>query len=93
MATYLPQDQECEQRHVLLYDPKYAVPAATKLYGQRAVWQDEPATIHCTEAALEACSAFTSRIPHEEQAEEMADIWHVENIWSIVKEMMKSKPS
>jgi hypothetical protein len=47
---------------------KYAVPAVNKLYGERSVWQYNPATIHRTEAALEACSAFASRIPHEEQA-------------------------
>ena len=70
---------------------KYAVPAVTKLLGQRAVWQDDPATIHRAEAALEACSAFASRVPHEEHAPKMADIWTVENSWSIVKEMVKSK--
>ena len=42
---------------------KYAVPAVNKVYGQRAVWQDDPATIHRTPAALEASDAFTSRIP------------------------------
>ena len=70
---------------------KYAVRAVTKLYGQRAVWQDDPVTIQHTEAALEAWSAFVSRIPHEEQALEMADTWPVENILSFVKEMLKSK--
>jgi hypothetical protein len=68
-----------------------AVPVATKLYGERVVWQQDPATIHRTEAALEAFSAFASRIPHEALAPKMADIWPVENIWSIVKEMIKSK--
>jgi hypothetical protein len=52
----------------------YAVPAVTKLLGQRAVWQDDPATIHRTEAALEAYSAFASMVPHEEHAPKMADI-------------------
>ena len=70
---------------------KYAGPAITKLYRQRAVWQYDPATIHNTEAALEACSAFDTRIPHEHQAPKMADIWPVENIWSIVNELVKSK--
>jgi hypothetical protein len=34
---------------------KYAVCDVTKLYGQRAVWQDDLAAIHHTEADLEAC--------------------------------------
>ena len=33
---------------------------------------------------------FASMISHEEQASKMADIWPVENIWSIAKEMVKS---
>ena len=70
---------------------KYAVPAVNDLYGGRAVWQDYPATIHRTEAALEACSVFGSRIPHEEQAVKMADVWPVENVWAIVKDRVKAK--
>jgi hypothetical protein len=61
----------------------------TKFYSQKVVWQDDPATIHRTEAALEDSSAFASRIPNKEQAPKMADIWPVENIWSI--EMVKPK--
>jgi hypothetical protein len=56
---------------------KYAVPAVTKLYGQRVVWQDDPAMIHPTKAALEAFSAFSSRIPYEEQAPKLTGIWPV----------------
>jgi len=52
----------------------YAVPAVAKLYGKRAVRQDDSATINCKDAALEACSVFVSRIPHEEQASKMDDI-------------------
>ena len=70
---------------------KYAVPAVNKVYGQRAVWQDDPATIHRTPAALEASDAFTSRIPHEEQAPKMADCWPIENVWAIVKDRVKAK--
>ena len=50
------------------YVNKYAVPAVIKLYGQRGVWQDDPATIHLTANALEDCSAFNVRIPHNKQA-------------------------
>ena len=51
-----------------------AVPAVKQLYGDRAVWQDDPATIHRTPEALEACSAFKTRVSHDEQAPKMADI-------------------
>ena len=51
---------------------KYAVPAVRKLYGPRAVWQDDPATIHRTQAPLESWTVFQSRIPDEDQATEMA---------------------
>ena len=70
---------------------EYAVPAVNKLYGQRAVWQDDPASIHRTENALKACSAFKHRIPHDEQASKMADVWTIENVWAIVKERVKAK--
>ena len=50
----------------------------------------DPATIHRCEAALQACSAFSSRIPHEIQAPKMADIWPIENVWSIVKNRVKA---
>ena len=51
---------------------KYAVPAVNEVYKQRAVWQDDPATIHRTPAILEASDAFSSRIPPEEQAHKMS---------------------
>ena len=68
-----------------------AVPAVKKMYGNRAVWQDDPATIHRTPEALEACSAFGTRIPHEHQAPKMADIWPIENVWAILKDRVKEK--
>ena len=45
-----------------------AVPAVKKLYRTRAIWQDDTVTIHRTADVLEACSAFSKRIPHELQA-------------------------
>ena len=68
-----------------------AVPAVKQVYGDRAVWQDDPATIHRTPAALEACSAFKHRIPHEQQAPKMADIWPIENVWAILKQKVMQK--
>ena len=55
------------------------------------MWQDDPATIHRTPVALEACSAFKTRVPHEIQAPKMADIWPIENVWAILKEGVKAK--
>ena len=45
-----------------------AVLAVDALYGRRAVWQDDPACIHRDKVAIEACSVFPKRIPHERQA-------------------------
>ena len=70
---------------------QYAVPDVNQVYGQRAVWQDDPATIHRTPAALEASDAFSSRIPHKEQAPKIAYVWPIENVWVIVKERVKAK--
>ena len=68
-----------------------AVPAVKQLYGERAVWQDDPATIHRSPAALAACSAFKQRIPHEQQAPKMADVWPIENVWAILKQRVMEK--
>ena len=70
---------------------QYAVPAVIEVYGQRAVWQDDPATIHRTAAGLEASDAFSFRIPHEEQAPKMANVWPIKNVWAIVKDSVKTK--
>ena len=65
--------------------------AVNKLYGQRGVWEDDPATIHRTANALEACSAYNVRIPHDEQATKMADVWPIKNDWAILKDSVKAK--
>ena len=62
-----------------------------ELYGNQAVWQDDPARIHQTAEALEACDAFDSRFPHDLQAPKMADVWPIENVWSIVKQKVMEK--
>ena len=56
---------------------QYFVPAVNQVYGQRAVWQDDPATIHRTPAALEASDAFSSRIPHKKQDPKIAYVWPI----------------
>ena len=58
-----------------------AVPAVAAVYpGGDAVWQDDPASIHRTRAALDACSSFAERIPHESQAAKCSDIWPIEQV-------------
>ena len=76
--------------YALMVETK-AVPAVKRLYGARAVWQDDPATIHRTAEALEACKAFSKRIPHDLQAPKMADIWPIENVWAIMKDRVREK--
>ena len=48
-------------------------------------------SIHRTPVALEACSAFKTRIPHDIQAPKMANIWPIENVWAILKDRVKAK--
>ena len=69
------------------------VDAVRQIYGNWAVWQDDPARIHRTPEALQACSAFPRRIPHERQAPKMADVWPIEQVWAILKEkVMQAAP-
>ncbi len=49
--------------------------AVQKLYGNHADWQDDPARIHRTAEALQACKAFSACIPHDVQAPKMTDVW------------------
>ena len=49
-----------------------AVPAIKKLYGDRAVWQDNLPPY--TELFRAACRAFQTGITHYQQAPKMADI-------------------
>ena len=45
------------------------------------------ATIHKVQVALDAIQRnFNHRIPHELQAQKMADVWLIENIWAIIKQ-------
>ena len=41
-----------------------AFAAIMKIYGQREVWHDDPATIHRTADAIEVWSTSMSRISH-----------------------------
>ena len=65
------------------------MPAVNKPYGQRGAWQDDPATIHMTADALEACSAFKVRIPHNEQASKMADVWSIKTFGQLLRKEWK----
>ena len=72
---------------------KKIAPAVKSLYPRKnAVWQDDGASIHRTQHVLETVAQnFCSRIPVEEQAPKMADIWPIENVWSIIKPSLDGK--
>ena len=71
----------------------HVVSKVRQLYGNRAVWQDNPAWIHRRAKALEACAAFTSGIPYDIQALKMADVWPIKKCWAIVREgVMEKEP-
>ena len=58
-----------------------AVPAVNTVFPDGdAVWQDDPASIHRTKDALEACRAFAERIPHDKQAAKCSDTWPIEQV-------------
>ena len=51
-----------------------------------AIFQDDGATIHRAGVALQAVKeTFNHRLEPKDQANKMADVWPIENIWSIVK--------
>ena len=45
------------------------------------IWQDDPASIHRTQEAINACSVFAQRIPPEVQAAKCSDIWPIEQVF------------
>ena len=52
-----------------------------------AIWQDDPASIHHCQVALEAVSRnFDRRLDHQVQCLKFSDIWPIENVWVIMKE-------
>ena len=54
------------------------------------IWQDDGDSKHRSYYAIEKISEiFDDRINPEEQSDKMADIWPIENIWSIIKEKLK----
>jgi len=56
------------------------------------VFQDDGATIHRAEVSLRAVEeTFTSRVDHTTQAPKMADVWPIENVWSILKGKVAEK--
>ena len=56
------------------------------------MFQDDVATIHRTEVSLQAVEeTFTSRVDHTTQVPKMADVWPIENVWSILKGKVAEK--
>ena len=57
--------------------------AVNKLFDNRAVWQGYPDTLYRIPEAVEACRAFKTRIPRDQQAPNMVDFWPIKNIYAI----------
>ena len=56
----------------------------SKVFGSSIVLQDDPATIHCSDAAFEVPTEFSSRIP-DDRATKVGNIFPIENVWIIAK--------
>ena len=71
----------------------YAAPAVNELYPDgSACWQDDPASIHCCQAAITAVSeCFNKRLDHFKQCPKFSDVWLIENVWGIVKDRVSKK--
>ena len=59
------------------------VPAVNKMFDNRAVWQGYPDTLYRIPEAVEACRAFKTRIPRDQQAPNMVDLRPIKNICAI----------
>lgn len=58
-----------------------------------AVFQDDGATIHRAASSLAAVAeTFKFRLSPDDQANKMADVWPIENVWSIIKSRLDQKP-
>ena len=58
-----------------------------------AIFQDDGASNHRLQVSLEAVSStFSSRVSPKDQASKMADVWPIENIWSIVMKILLKIP-
>lgn len=68
-------------------------PHIDELYDDVAtIWQDDGDSKHRSQFALEQISElFSDRVEPEEQADKMADIWPIENIWGHIKEKLRGE--
>ena len=68
-------------------------PAVLEVYPEgNAIFQDDTASIHRTETALQTVSdTFRFRLDHSSQAPKTADIWPIENIWGMIKSKISKK--
>src|SRR5690242_8804964 len=56
------------------------------------IWQDDGDSKHRSYYALEQIDEiFNDRVKPEEQADKMADIWPIENIWSYIKQKLEGE--
>ena len=72
-----------------------AGPAIDDIYPDRdCIFQDDNATIHRSAVSLAAVAeTFDNRIQPSLQAYKMADVYPIENVWSIVKTKGDAKKS
>ena len=68
-------------------------PAVLEVYPEgNAIFQDDAASIHRTDAALQTVSdTFHFRLEHSSQAPKTADIWPIENVWGMIKSKVSKK--
>ena len=75
---------------------EYVEPAVKELFPgaafKRVVWQDDGASIHRTDHALDTVkNFFTKRISTKVQAAKMDDLWPSEVPWAIIDEKLRQK--
>ena len=72
---------------------RYAAPAVEELYPDgSACWQDDPATIHRSTAALETVNElFSRRLDPTKQCPKFSDVRPIKNVWGIVKQRVGQK--
>ena len=72
---------------------EYVVPCLKKEFGpdacEKLVWEDDNDNKHRTSLVLDTvANFFTDRVPVEEQSSKMADIWPIENVWSLLRQKL-----
>ena len=57
--------------------------------GSELIWEDDPDNKHRTHNVINTIdNFFAQRINIKEQSPKMADVWPIENVWSIIREKL-----